>query len=174
MGLVEEEERKSSDITVFAESCTLHGINHIFLPGGVTIRRLLWALCFLMSLALFLYQVVDRVDYYIQYHHVTTLDEMDSSSMVFPAVTLCNQNRLRKSQVTENDVYWLSGLLGVKEADLPAFLATIGRDSDITSFTPSNSYDMMALFDRAGHDLTEMLLDCRYRSEECQANNFVQ
>ncbi|XP_072425747.1 acid-sensing ion channel 1C-like isoform X2 [Chiloscyllium punctatum] len=168
----EKEERKPSDITVFAGACTLHGINHIFLPGGVTFRRLLWALSFLTSLALFLYQVVDRVDYYIQYHHVTTLDEMDSSSMVFPAVTLCNQNSLRKSQVTKNDVYWLGGLLGVKEVEMPAFLATIGLDPDLSGFTPSRSFDMTALFDRAGHDLAEMLLDCRYRGEDCEAGDF--
>ncbi|GCB86134.1 hypothetical protein scyTo_0026841 [Scyliorhinus torazame] len=167
------EEKKASDITVFAGGCTLHGVSHIFLPGGITFRRLLWAICFLLSLSLFLYQVADRIDYYIQYHHVTTLDEMDSSNMIFPAITLCNQNSFRKSRITKNDLHWLGGLLGVKPSDYSTFLETIGQDTDLSGFSPTKTYDMSELFDRTGHDMAEMLLECRYRSSECAAEDFT-
>uniref|UniRef100_UPI00398EB6E7 acid-sensing ion channel 1C-like n=1 Tax=Pristiophorus japonicus TaxID=55135 RepID=UPI00398EB6E7 len=172
MVLPEEEEGKPSDITVFAAGCTLHGMSHIFLPGGLTFRRLLWALSFLLSLTAFLYQVADRVDYYTQYHHVTTLDEMDSSAMIFPAITFCNQNSFRKSRITKNDLYWLGGLLGIKESDFPAFLAAIGQSSDFSSFFPTKTYDMAELYDRTGHEISDMLLDCSYRSDECGSKDF--
>uniref|UniRef100_A0A4W3JKD3 Uncharacterized protein n=1 Tax=Callorhinchus milii TaxID=7868 RepID=A0A4W3JKD3_CALMI len=168
-----EEDSRPSDITVFAESCTLHGISHIFLPGGVTVRRMLWACAFLMSLSIFLYQVYDRITFYTEYHHVTTLDEMDSPLMTFPAISFCNYNRFRKTQVTKNDLYWMGALLGVKPPDYSKFLETIGQNSDFSKFFPTQTFDMKGFFDRAGHQVETMLLDCRYRSQECGAENFT-
>ncbi|XP_069778730.1 acid-sensing ion channel 2-like isoform X2 [Narcine bancroftii] len=168
-----ESEMKPSDITAFAEASTLHGLNHIFVPGKGFLRRMLWALAFLLSLATFLYQVADRVDFYTRYHHVTTLDEMDSSNMVFPAITLCNQNSLRKSRIDRNDLYWLGSLLGVGPDDYAAFLRSIGQDPDARGFSPTSTYNMGQLFERAGHDINQMLLGCRYRSEECTAEDFT-
>ncbi|XP_078254571.1 acid-sensing ion channel 3-like [Rhinoraja longicauda] len=169
---MEMEGRKSPNLVDFAESSTLHGLSHIFTSGGLSLRRLLWLLAFLLSLGTFLYQVADRVEYYTQYHHVTTLDEVDSASMAFPAVTFCNQNSFRKSRISRNDLYWVGSLLGVKQSDYPAFLRSLGQDGSMDGFFPSRTYDMTELYQRTGHELTEMLLDCRYRSEECTAEDF--
>ncbi|XP_032875450.1 acid-sensing ion channel 1-like [Amblyraja radiata] len=170
---MEMEGRKTPNLAAFAESSTLHGLSHIFTGGGVSLRRLLWLVAFLFSLGIFLYQVADRVEYYTQYHHVTTLDEIDSASMAFPAVTFCNQNSFRKSRISRNDLYWVGSLLGVKQSDYPAFLQTLGQDGNMDGFFPSRTYDMTELYDRTGHELTQMLLDCKYRSEECTAEDFT-
>ncbi|XP_009067454.1 PREDICTED: acid-sensing ion channel 1, partial [Acanthisitta chloris] len=91
---VEEEEEKdagaATDFVAFASSCTLHGLSHIFVEGSLGARQALWALAFLLSLSMFLYQVADRIAYYLEYHHVTLLSEDDSPEMTFPAVTFCN------------------------------------------------------------------------------------
>uniref|UniRef100_H2ZRI4 Uncharacterized protein n=1 Tax=Latimeria chalumnae TaxID=7897 RepID=H2ZRI4_LATCH len=169
----EEEEAKASDITVFAGSCTLHGISHIFLPGGVTVRRSLWACAFLMSLSIFLYQVADRVIYYLEYHHVTTLDEQDTDLMTFPAITICNYNSFRVSTLTNNDLYWIGGLIGVEKEERSNFLEFIGKPSDLSNFFPSKDFSMQDFFQRGGHNIEEMLLECQYRSEECKPENFT-
>ncbi|XP_058878974.1 acid-sensing ion channel 1C isoform X2 [Acipenser ruthenus] len=168
----EEEQPSPSDITVFAGGCTLHGVNHIFLPGGITIRRLLWACAFLSSLSIFLYQVADRIIFYLEFHHVTTLDEMDSPSMYFPAITLCNFNSYRKSQINRNDLFWMGALLGVAQADFPDFLQAIGQ-SDSDNFFPSKSFNMLEFVQKASHNIEEMLLDCKYRGKDCGAENFT-
>ncbi|MGH0162607.1 UNVERIFIED_CONTAM: hypothetical protein FKN15_063111 [Acipenser sinensis] len=169
----EEEQPSPSDITVFAGGCTLHGVNHIFLPGGITIRQLLWACAFLSSLSIFLYQVADRIIFYLEFHHVTTLDEMDSPSMYFPAISFCNYNSYRKSQINRNDLFWMGALLGVAQADFPDFLQAIGQQPDSDKFFPSKSFNMLEFVQKASHNIEEMLLDCKYRGKDCGAENFT-
>ncbi|XP_015155719.3 acid-sensing ion channel 1 isoform X2 [Gallus gallus] len=90
----EEDAGAATDFVAFASSCTLHGLSHIFVEGSLGARQALWAVAFLLSLSVFLYQVADRIVYYLEYHHVTLLSEEDSPEMTFPAVTFCNINRV--------------------------------------------------------------------------------
>ncbi|TWW73810.1 Acid-sensing ion channel 3, partial [Takifugu flavidus] len=174
MGIPEEEKpRPPSDITVFGANCTLHGLSHIFLPGGVTLRRLLWAAAFSTSLSIFLYQVADRVIEYYRYPHVTILDEMDSPVMYFPAVTLCNYNSFRKSQIRRNDIFWMAGLLGVEQGDFDEFMAAVGQPTDNSKFFPSKTFNMLEFVQRTSHSMEEMLLDCKYRGKDCGPENFT-
>lgn len=174
MGAPEEEEpRPPSDITVFGANCTLHGLSHIFLPGGVTIRRLLWALAFCSSLSIFLLQVADRVIEYYQYPYNTLLDEMDSPEMFFPAISLCNYNSFRKSQITRNDVFWMARMLGVEQGDFDDFMEALGQPTDNSKFFPSKTFNMLEMVQRTSHSLDEMLLDCKYRGKNCTSADFA-
>lgn len=174
MGAPEEEKpRPPSDITVYGANCSLHGLSHVFLPGGVTIRRLLWAAAFSSSLSIFLYQVADRVIEYYQYPHVTILDEMDSPVMFFPAITICNYNSYRKSQILRNDIFWMAGLLGVEQGDFDDFMAALGQPTDNSKFFPSKTFNMLEFVQRASHNMDEMLLDCKYRGKDCGPENFT-
>ncbi|XP_013007637.1 acid-sensing ion channel 3 isoform X2 [Cavia porcellus] len=171
---LEEAQRPSSDIHVFASSCTLHGLGHVFRPGGLTLRRGLWASAVLLSLAAFIYQVAERVQYYGEFHHETVLDERESNQLTFPAVTLCNINPLRRSRLTPNDLHWAGpALLGLDPAEHTAFLRALGRPPAPPGFMPSPTFDMAQLYARAGHSLEDMLLDCRYRGEPCGPENFT-
>ncbi|KAM5255520.1 acid-sensing ion channel 3 isoform 2-T2 [Ctenodactylus gundi] len=170
----EEVRRPASDIRVFASSCTLHGLGHVFGPGDLTLRRGMWATAMLLSLATFLYQVAGRVRYYGEFHHETTLDERESRQLVFPAVTLCNINPLRRSHLTPNDLHWAGpALLGLDPAEHVAFLRALGRPPAPPGFMPSPTFDMAQLYTRAGHSLEDMLLDCRYRGQPCGPENFT-
>lgn len=100
-------------IQAFASSSTLHGLAHIFSYERLSLKRALWALCFLGSLALLLCVCTERVQYYFNYHHVTKLDEVAASQLTFPAVTLCNLNEFRFSQVSKNDLYHAGELLAL-------------------------------------------------------------
>ncbi|XP_052578123.1 acid-sensing ion channel 3 isoform X2 [Peromyscus californicus insignis] len=166
--------RQASDIRVFASSCTMHGLGHIFGPGGPTLRRGLWATAVLLSLAAFLYQVAERVRYYGEFHHKTTLDERESHQLTFPAVTLCNINPLRRSRLTPNDLHWAgTALLGLDPAEHAAYLRALGQPPAPPGFMPSPTFDMAQLYARAGHSLEDMLLDCRYRGQPCGPENFT-
>ena len=50
-------EMKPSHFLFFAANSTFHGMSHIFTPEKFTLRRLLWALAFVLSFALLLNQV---------------------------------------------------------------------------------------------------------------------
>ena len=100
-------------IEVFANTSTLHGISHIFSYDRISIRRCLWLVFFLSSLTLLLYVCTDRIQFYLEYPHVTKLDEITTPVMVFPAVTFCNLNSFRFSKVTRNDLYHAGELLAL-------------------------------------------------------------
>ncbi|KFP91356.1 Acid-sensing ion channel 1, partial [Apaloderma vittatum] len=155
----EENTRAATDFVTFASSCTLHGLSHIFVEGSLGTRQALWALAFLLSLSVFLYQVADRIVYYLEYHHVTLLSEEDSPEMTFPAVTFCNTNRVRISQLSHEDLLYLSPLIDYEPGmELGFALAQPNRgDED----EPLNLY---GFFNRTCHQLEDMLLSCSYRA----------
>ncbi|XP_074049466.1 acid-sensing ion channel 3 [Macrotis lagotis] len=170
-----ETRRPSSDICVFANNCTLHGLSHVFRPGGLTLRRGLWAGAVLLSLTTFLYQVAERIEYYGQFHHVTVLDEHESHHLVFPAVTLCNLNALRRSQITPNDLHWAGpALLGLEPKEHAEYLKALGQAPAPSGFMPSATYDLKDLYTRAGHTIEDMLLNCHYRGQPCGPGNFTK
>lgn len=113
---VETEEMESNQppsIEVFAHSSTLHGISHIFTYERFCVKRCLWLVFFLGSLTFLLYVCVDRIHFYLEYPHVTKLDEVTTPIMTFPAVTFCNLNAFRFSRVTRNDLYHAGELLAL-------------------------------------------------------------
>uniref|UniRef100_A0A8C5QHF3 Acid-sensing ion channel 1 n=1 Tax=Leptobrachium leishanense TaxID=445787 RepID=A0A8C5QHF3_9ANUR len=170
----DESPSKASDLTVFASNSTLHGISHIFLHGGVTPRRVFWACAFVASLSIFLYQVADRIIYYTEYHHVTTLDEMESSLMIFPAITICNYNSFRKSAVKLNDLLWMKKLFNITEENFPQAREAFNLPEDADFNNIQMSFDMKEFYDRAGHRMEDMILKCRYRNKPCGAENFTE
>ncbi|KQK82945.1 acid-sensing ion channel 3 [Amazona aestiva] len=84
--------RGAATFASFARSCTLHGLGRIF--AG------------------------QRVRHYTAYPRITALDEAQSRVLTFPAITLCNYNRIRRSQLTLNDL---------KSYDLGAFYQRAGH-----------------------------------------------
>lgn len=113
---VETEEmdtRQPPPIEVFAHTSTLHGISHIFTYERFCIKRCLWVVFFLGSLTFLLFVCVDRIHFYLEYPHVTKLDEVTTPIMTFPAVTFCNLNAFRFSRVTRNDLYHAGELLAL-------------------------------------------------------------
>lgn len=113
---VDEEEVDSGQpvsIQAFASSSTLHGISHIFSYERLSLKRVVWALCFMGSLALLALVCTNRIQYYFLYPHVTKLDEVAATRLTFPAVTFCNLNEFRFSRVTKNDLYHAGELLAL-------------------------------------------------------------
>uniref|UniRef100_A0A803SS09 Acid sensing ion channel subunit 3 n=1 Tax=Anolis carolinensis TaxID=28377 RepID=A0A803SS09_ANOCA len=175
----EEEEEKSSCrifLAAFAGGCTLHGLSHVFLPGPLTPRRLAWAGAVLAALGAFLFQAAERVRYFRGYPRVTTLDEAEGRALLFPAVSLCNFNRARRSRLTPDDLRWVGPpLLGVEPPDFPRYLQALGWEGPpaLGPFFPSTRFDMQAFVGRTGHRMEDMLLGCRFGGRECGPANFT-
>lgn len=153
----------AKDLAAFANSCSLHGINHIFVSGRLGIRQTLWALAFLTSLALFLYQAAKCAISYLEHPHVTALNEEATPEMVFPAVTICNINRFRFSALTDADIYHLANLTG-----LPPKNRDGHKPTDLMYPAP----DMQDIFNRTGHQLEEMLMSCNFSGQNCSVEDF--
>ncbi|KAM9111587.1 acid-sensing ion channel 1C-like [Pangshura tecta] len=162
----------------FASRSTLHGIHHIFARGPYTGRQLLWTLAFLGSLGLLLHVYAEHVGYYAQYPHNTQLEEETVPHAAFPAITLCNLNRARLSQLTGHDLHWAGELLGLLDSGhqplAPEALETLAGKLALSAEEQRRPFDLRELYERAGHrlDLGHMLLSCRFVNKTCNASDF--
>ncbi|NWW45007.1 ASIC1 protein, partial [Pedionomus torquatus] len=139
-----------------------------------------WALCFLGSLALLALVCTNRIQYYFLYPHVTKLDEVAATRLTFPAVTFCNLNEFRFSRVTKNDLYHAGELLALlnNRYEIPDTqtadekqLEILQDKANFRNFKPK-PFNMLEFYDRAGHDIREMLLSCFFRGEQCTPEDF--
>ncbi|KAF3697116.1 Acid-sensing ion channel 1B [Channa argus] len=180
---VEAEEIDSNQpppIEVFAHSSTLHGISHIFTYERFCIKRCLWVVFFLGSLTFLLYVCVDRIHFYLEYPHVTKLDEVTTPILTFPAVTFCNLNAFRFSRVTRNDLYHAGELLALLNQRYEirdihfveeTVLESLKVKADFHNFKP-RPFNMREFYERTGHDISDMLLACHFHGTECRAEDF--
>ncbi|XP_026535773.1 acid-sensing ion channel 1 isoform X1 [Notechis scutatus] len=180
---VDEEEVENGQpvsIEAFASSSTLHGLSHIFSYERLSVKRIFWTLCFLGSFAVLVFVCNERIQYYFLYPHVTKLDEVATTHMTFPAITFCNLNEFRFSQVTKNDLYHAGELLALlnNRYEIPDTqmadekqLQILQEKANFRNFKPK-PFNMREFSDRAGHDIQEMLLSCLFRGEPCGPADF--
>ncbi|XP_035376513.1 acid-sensing ion channel 1B isoform X2 [Electrophorus electricus] len=179
----------------FLKHTTFHGLRHIFLSGSYP-RRVAWLLAFLTALALLFTWSSNRVRYLLSSPVYTKAHMVYAKRLVFPAVTICNQNLLLPRRMKKPDIFsagrWL-GLLGKNwqlSAGAREALTTQGDGSsigneppwsplsrvlDFNHFLPpprESQPSMRKLLDRLGHQLEEMLLYCRFQGELCGPRNF--
>ncbi|KAK2898226.1 hypothetical protein Q8A67_009644 [Cirrhinus molitorella] len=167
-------------LQVFAHTSTLHGISHIFSYEKITAKCCLWVVFFLSSLTFLMYVCVDRIQFYLEYPHVTKLDEITTPVMVFPAVTICNLNSIRFSKITRNDLYHAGELLAllnsrheIRDAPLveESVMEVLKSKADFRSFKP-RPFNMWEFYNRTGHDMKDMLLSCQFRGSPCRPEDF--
>ncbi|XP_060766454.1 acid-sensing ion channel 1B [Neoarius graeffei] len=158
----EEKEPPSIDLATFCGSCSLHGANHIFVENKkFGVRQGIWAVSFLLALTLFLLQVADRVIYYMQYDYVTLLDERSAPNMIFPAITMCNYNTFRRSQISYSDLLFMGPLIGYEDNMAPGFQLAPEPDRQGARFSLAEFYN------RTRYRMDDMLLDCKFAGKDC-------
>uniref|UniRef100_A0A4W6CFT6 Acid-sensing ion channel 1 n=1 Tax=Lates calcarifer TaxID=8187 RepID=A0A4W6CFT6_LATCA len=166
----EDDDGGVDDLATFFSGCSLHGANHVFVEDKkFGIRQGLWAVIFTMALSAFLFQVVDRVIYYLQYDYITMLDEKLAKNMTFPAVTICNYNFVRKSQMSYSDLIFMGPLLGFEEGMAPGFPLAPEPDRP-----PGSRFSLDEFYTRTRHRIDEMLLECNFRGLECGPEDFME
>ncbi|NP_999956.1 acid-sensing ion channel 1B [Danio rerio] len=163
----EDEEAPDISLATFFGGCSLHGANHVFVEDKkFSIRQGLWALVFLLAISMFLLQVVDRVIYYLQYDYVTLLDERNAKNMTFPAITLCNYNTFRRSQLSYSDLLFMGPLLGYEDNMAPGIPLAPEPDRQGSRFS------LAEFFNRTRHRMDDMLLECNFAGKECGAEHW--
>lgn len=158
----EEEEPPNIDLANFFDGCSLHGANHIFVENKkFGVRQGLWAVSFLIALTMFLIQVGDRVAFYAKYAHITMLDERNAPNMTFPAITMCNYNNFRRSQISYSDLLFMGPLIGYEDNMAPGFQLAPEPDRQGARFS------MAEFYNRTRHRMDEMLLECKFAGKDC-------
>uniref|UniRef100_A0A2K6N769 Acid sensing ion channel subunit family member 4 n=1 Tax=Rhinopithecus roxellana TaxID=61622 RepID=A0A2K6N769_RHIRO len=152
------------DLATFASTSTLHGLGRACGPGPHGLRRTLWALALLTSLAAFLYQAAGLARDYLTRPHLVAMDPAAPAPVAgFPAVTLCNINRFRHSALSDADIFHLANLTGLPPKD---------RDGHRAAGLRYPEPDMVDILNRTGHQLADMLKSCNFSGHHCSASNF--
>ncbi|KAG9260320.1 acid-sensing ion channel 1B isoform X1 [Astyanax mexicanus] len=182
----------------FLQCTTLHGARHIFLSPSPP-RRAAWLFAFLAALALLFTWSSNRVRYLLSAPVYTRAHVTHARRLAFPAVTICNRNLVRPRSMTKQDVFGLGAWLGLlgrngkltaaaREALAPPPTGSsaaparydppwlpVSRMLDFEHFLPpprDAQPSMLQVLDRFGHQLEDMLLQCRFQGKRCGPRNF--
>ncbi|XP_077866593.1 uncharacterized protein LOC100372922 [Saccoglossus kowalevskii] len=85
----------------FGKSTTTHGIPRIFQSSSY-LGSCVWALIFFTSCGCFIWQATTLILQYMEYGVTVKIDVVTEKSLLFPSVTVCNTNKLRRSAIMES------------------------------------------------------------------------
>lgn len=174
------------EITVdFIMRTKVHGLKFIFSPDKSKPQRVIWILAFCLCVSLLCTWSWNRIYYLMSYPAITKIYMVWAHNMSFPAVTFCNQNVFRVSSLTKADLYhsgyWMDlmypnhtvmerSLSILKDNHKQGLLSLL----DFKNYTPPPEYSVNTteMMGRLGHQLEDMLLECRFRGETCTYKNF--
>ncbi|XP_023671453.2 acid-sensing ion channel 1C isoform X2 [Paramormyrops kingsleyae] len=177
--------RTMKEITqAFVRNTKFHGLRYVFARDRSKARRLFWFLAFFTCVGLLSTWSWNRLHYLLSYPAVTKIHMVWARSMSFPAITFCNQNLFRMSRLTKADLYhsgyWLD-LLHINHSVNHRTLGTMRDDRkqsllslmDFSQYAPPARFNTTEMVDRLGHQLEDMLLECKFQGENCTYRNFT-
>ncbi|XP_077990153.1 acid-sensing ion channel 2-like [Glandiceps talaboti] len=152
----------------FSKEISVGGVKYIGEPSIGIIRRLFWLLVVLTGFAALSYQISNSVTSYRSYLSNTNQDVIYTTSLTFPAVTVCNFNEMKKSLVDE---LYGDGVTTLIDAMYPTIVA-----EHLPNFTNYNyeGFDMAAFMDSLAHPIDEMVTHCTWKEVECTSHNFTK
>ena len=83
----------------FADGVSIVGFKYVFMQGANIIRRLVWLTFVLGGLAFMVYQIQNQIQEYLQFKTTVQMKIAYHDSIVFPTVTICNENRYKRSML---------------------------------------------------------------------------
>ncbi|XP_069046905.1 acid-sensing ion channel 1C-like [Lepisosteus oculatus] len=179
--------RTVKEITVsFVKNTKLHGLKYVFARDSSKPRRLLWLLAFFACVGLLSTWSWNRIYYLLSYPAVTKIHMLWAQNLSFPAVTLCNHNLFRMSSLTKMDLYysgyWLD-LLHYNHSVNEKSLQVLREDRrkmvlnlvDFSQYAPPPHFQVNTteMISRLGHQIEDMLLECKFQGENCTFKNFT-
>ncbi|XP_037392983.1 acid-sensing ion channel 1C isoform X4 [Pygocentrus nattereri] len=165
----------------------VHGLKYVFAPDKSRARRLFWLLAIFICLGLLFTWSWNRVLYLLSYPVVTKIYMVWAHNMTFPAITLCNQNLFRVSSLTKADLYYSGYWMDIMHLNHSVNKQSVAMlkhsrhrermmqlldfsDYNLPAHYEPNTTEMIS---RLGHQLEDMLLECRFRGENCTYKNFT-
>ena len=148
-------------LSEFASYTTLHGVHFVAGPF-ILIRRVVWAILLIVGAGLLISLCIERYGKLATKDSVTTKEHRSDTLIPFPAVTVCNLNMLRKDKIigTEGQVF-MDNLAKVRS-----------KEKWINDSNETFNVDLDKIVREAGHDISEMLLDCSFQQKPCSSNEF--
>ncbi|GFN77021.1 acid-sensing ion channel 1 [Plakobranchus ocellatus] len=145
----------------FANSTSMHGVQHAMAHRSVW-RQLVWSVLVIGFMGWAVHNVYEIISDYNSHPFQTSVSSEYQSQMNFPAVTVCNLNRIRLSKTPEV-LLELQQIFkfGIDETVANAFINVM-----LKSLNRRQQREM-------GHQIQDMLLRCKFGNEICTPGNFT-
>ena len=155
--------KDTSTFKKFIESTTVNGVVRIF-EGKSIIRRVFWLIIILAATGGCLYNVSNRIQFLISHPTSTTVSITRSTTLTFPAVTVCNLNSFRSEALNERnlaDVIDSAIAFATREEDNQRCEARMSQSDNLNSIT----FEDLTM--QAGHSVEDLILHCSFAGEAC-------
>ena len=147
----------------FVAQSTLHGLHYIFEKRPAP-QRCIWLILQTTMFALFFWQTLTLTLDYLEYNVTSTTEFVTEQESKFPAVTLCNFNKYRKSVINRTDFH---EVLLIKNPLYPSKVVV-----NWTKYANVNDLNMKEFIHKAGHQMEYnqttkkgMLYRCTWRGD---------
>ena len=161
-------------ISKWLDDTTVHGIVHVF-KSKSPVRRILWSIIFLAAASYCLNNIIDRALHFTSSPTSTTVSIELSDSQVFPTVTICNLNPVKRSFA---EPHGLEDLLKLAYQTPVELLFTLSDNSTCHSHLSkvddiTQRMSLQEVFQLGQINLKDFILECRFgeRLEDCK-NDF--
>jgi len=92
-------------LIVFCSNVSVLGLSYVANTSASAFRRSVWLLLVFVGAAFTAFQIQERVRYHFSYPVNVIIREEYSEEMIFPTVTICNENRVSLSKMTSLGAY---------------------------------------------------------------------
>ncbi|CAB4039792.1 acid-sensing ion channel 1-like, partial [Paramuricea clavata] len=137
-------------ISDYGERTTFHGFRY-FILGGSFIRQLIWLGLILCSFAYFTFNGIRLFTNFLNFPTMTKNEIITKQMMLFPAITVCNYNPVKKSKLQAVHNYAnsrTSSVRGQSEGEET-------NDNGIRNLTKSRGVDIDKIYQKYGHRMDE-------------------
>ena len=157
VGYESKEEKEEKPFDTFVSQTTLHGFHFLF-DSKTRLRRILWLCLLLLNTGLLINQIQKSVIKYFAYKSAISKHIDMPQRLAFPAISICNQNMLRKSKVMGTEAQ--------------RYLDQMDEFKSYSDGNVSHSFDLMKTIEEKGHQISAMLNGCTFNGRPCSAKNF--
>ncbi|CAH1241300.1 ASIC2 [Branchiostoma lanceolatum] len=166
-----KEQRKKDIKTMTKEFCsttTAHGVSRV-VEADTTRSRIIWTAILVTCITLFVYQAAILIKAYFEYPVNVDIKVVDNKRLTFPSVTVCNNNRLRKSMLRGSRHDSLLELDERTERDVSEYLwskkvINMGGDTIIgqDGYIPGQGLEVVYI----SNENTDASTECRRQSRQ--------
>ena len=144
----------------FSSYTTLHGLHFLF-DSQSKVRRLVWVVLLIGCAIVLVVQFQNSWGKYKQYLTITSKEIEKSDKLLFPAVSICNQNIMKRSKIEGTDA---QGYLD----QLDYWKHKAGIVANV-----SGEFDIEKAVNESGHKLEDMMKMCTWKGGLCGPHNFT-
>ncbi|XP_078362062.1 acid-sensing ion channel 3-like isoform X2 [Oculina patagonica] len=154
-------------IKTFGSYTTLHGF-HFLSDSNSAIRRIVWLLLMIICLAIMAVNVKENYAKLQRHDSLVTKDVEQSKRLLFPAVSICNQNMLLKTKIRDTDAQFYLDSIDDLKAE---YMGNVTTEQAL--HRARASFDIEKTVREAGHNLSTMMKLCMWRGQKCGVENFT-